>query len=157
MYGVQVKRPSPSVTWEQFVWGLGRGCVQRRAGEGTALNNRVAASKAGTTAGWHGICQKVCVCLYVHAHACTRVCVCVCSSLRKFLSVLCINKVLCTHSVHVYLVLCACSLCAPLYLACKHYIQYMVLFCVSVCIWMLTIRPSLGGVAPWEGQRCCKR
>lgn len=45
MHGVQVSCPSPNVTWEQFVWRLRRGFVQCRAGEGTALINRVTVSK----------------------------------------------------------------------------------------------------------------
>lgn len=47
MHGVQVRCPSPSATWEQFVWRLRRGCVQCRAGKVTALINRTTASKAG--------------------------------------------------------------------------------------------------------------
>ena len=61
MHGVQVRRPSPKVTWEQFVWRLRRGCVQCRAGEGTALNNRAIKG-----------CKRACVCFSM------CVCVCVC-------------------------------------------------------------------------------
>lgn len=120
MHGVQVRRPSPKVTWEQFVWRLRRGCVQCRAGEGTALNNRATASKA--------VNVLVCVCVFQ--------CVCVCVS-----SFFCG----CSVFLHKFAFRCSCahmylqqlyvhtSFVVATYAGCKVHI-YIIMLCVCVYV-----------------------